>query len=119
MAITKKVTSFTETRPQIQFQEKLQKKMEECGIDALILTTPENIAYSTGYISSLYGSRNIGADVAVVPSKGKASIILSQFNQGGAVEQCKGDVNVIGYPCWIFIEDYYDPNEKERRFSPT
>ena len=118
MAITKKMTNFTETRPQIQFQEKLQKKMEECGIDALILTTPENIAYSTGYISSLYGSRNIGADVAVVPAKGKASIILSQFNQGGAVEQCKGDVNVIGYPCWIFIEDYYDPNEKEKAVQP-
>jgi len=118
MAITRKMSSFMETRPQKLFQEKLQKKMEECKLDGLILTTPENICYSTGYISTLYGDRKAGADVAVVPASGKASLILSQFNQGGAEQQCRGEVNIIGYPCWIFIEDYYDPNEKEKDVQP-
>jgi Xaa-Pro aminopeptidase len=110
--------NFLETRNQKQFQEKLQKKMEEQKIDALLLTTSENISYSTGYISGMYGMWKFGTDIAVVPADGKVSLISSQFAQDGATLQTKGDVDVIGYPVWIFIEDYYDPNEKEKSVQP-
>ena len=110
--------NFLETRNQKQFQEKLQKKMEEERIDALLFTTPENIAYGTGYISGMYGIWKFGNDLAVIPAKGKAKIITSQFAQKGAELQTKGDVDVIGYPVWIFIEDYCDPNEKEKSVQP-
>ena len=115
---SKNLHNFQETRPQSQFLEKLQKKMEREKLDALLLTTPENIAYSTGFLSTLYGTRAIGSEAAVVPASGRPSLVVSQFYQGGAEEQTKGEVDVIGYPCWIFIEDYLDPNEKAKSVQP-
>jgi len=106
------------TRCQKDFQEKLQVEMKKAKIDALILTSPENIFYATGYISDMYINGWVGSDIAIVPSNGKVSIITSQFTQSGAELQTKGDVDVIGYPVWIFIEDYYDPNEKEKNVQP-
>jgi Xaa-Pro aminopeptidase len=112
------MSNFLETRPQKLIQEKLQKKMEECKIDGLILSSAENIMYATGYPPPLYTFRIVGLDLAVVPASGKATIIATQFTQGAAEQHAKGDVNVIGYPVWIFIEDYYDPDEKEKDVQP-
>lgn len=110
---------FLETRDQKQFQEKLQMKMEEKGIDTLLFTTPQNIFYGTGYISGMYGLWGYGSDLAIMPAKGKASLVTSHFAYGGAELQTKGDVEIIGYPTWIFIEDWYDPNEKEKEVQPN
>lgn len=110
--------NFLNSRCQKEFQEKLQAKMEERKIDALLLTSPENLFYGTGYISTMYRSRKVGSDIAIVPASGKVSLITSQITQDGAELQTKGDVDVIGYPVWIFIEDYYDPNEKEKSVQP-
>ena len=112
--------SLVQTRCQKDFQEKLQKGMAAAGIDALILTSAENIYYSTGYVSPqlyLTGSP-IGTDLAVVNASGRVSLIVSQFEKGGADLLTKGDVDVIAYPQWIFIEDYFDPNEKEKEVQP-
>ena len=109
---------FMETRNQKQFQEKLQIKMEKEGIDALLFTTPQNIFYGTGFISGMYGNWSYGSDIAVMPAKDKAVLITSHFTYGGAELQTKGDVELIGYPTWIFIEDWYDPNEKEKEVQP-
>ena len=112
--------SLVQTRCQKDFQEKLQKGMAAAGIDALILTSAENIYYSTGYVSpQLYlNGSPIGTDVAVVNASGRVSLIVSQFEKGGADLLTKGDVDVIAYPQWIFIEDYFDPNEKEKEVQP-
>ena len=117
MAATKKHTNFMETRPQKEIQEKIQAAMEREGLDALLLTTPENIMYSTGWCTPLYNWRQTGTAMAVVPKHGKASIIVSQFEQGGPVQQTK-DVDIVSYPVWIFIEDFYDPNEKTKDVQP-
>ena len=36
-------------RNQKEFQEKLQAQMEKQGLDAMIITSPENIYYCTGH----------------------------------------------------------------------
>ncbi|MGD9156162.1 MAG: Xaa-Pro peptidase family protein [Bacillota bacterium] len=112
--------NFMLNRCQKDFQEKIQANMAEAGVDSLILTTPQNIFYATGYISPwLYnGSASTGTDIAVVNAAGKVSLITSQFFQGGAELQTKGDVEIISYPTWIFIEDYFDPNEKAKEVQP-
>ena len=117
MSIAKRMNQFVETRPQRQFQERLQDAMEREGLDTLILTTPENITYATGWVPNLLTSRQIGASLAVVPKTGKVAAIVSQFEQGAPVQQTK-DVDIIPYPCWIFIEDFYDPNEKAKEVQP-
>lgn len=115
---SKNLHNFQKTRPQSQFLEKLQKKMAEEKLDGLILTTPENIAYSTGFLSVMYDTHAIGSEAAVVPAEGRPSLIVNQFCQGGAEEMTHGEVEVIGYPCWIFIEDYFDPGEKAKSVQP-
>lgn len=111
---------FMTKRNQKEFQEKIQKFMAEKNIDSLILTTPQNVFYATGYISPfLYGRMgSIGSEIAIVNSEGKVNLVVSQFTQGGAEEQTKGDVLIHPYPTWIFIEDYYNENEKEKDIQP-
>ncbi len=111
---------FMGTRVQKDFQERIQEAMEEAGIDSLILTTPQNIFYATGFISAfLYGGiGGIGSDIAVVNRTGKVKLVVNQFCQGGAEEQTKGEVDIRPYPTWIFIEDYFDPNEKAKEVQP-
>lgn len=111
---------FMTSRVQKNFQERLQENMEQAGLNAIILTTPQNIFYATGFISPwLYsGMASIGTDIAIVTSHGKVKLITSQFSLGGAELQTKGDVEILSYPTWIFIEDYYDPNEKSKDVQP-
>lgn len=112
--------SFMESRNQLEFQEKIQKAMEAEGLDSLILTTPQNVYYATGFLSPFMynGSCPPGTDIAIVNRTGKVSLVVGQFAQGGAEQQTKGDVDVIGYPTWIFIEDYINPNEKKKDVQP-
>lgn len=111
---------FSETRNQEEFQNKLQAAMEEQGLDSLILTTPQNVYYATGYLSPFMynGSNPAGTDIAVVNRTGKVHLVVGQFSQGGAEEQTKGTVEIIGYPTWIFIEDYINPNERKKDVQP-
>lgn len=110
--------SFMQTRNQSQFQEKIQRKMERNKIDALILTTPESIFYATGFYSWSYHGRACGNVIAVMPTSGRATIICSQFEQGGAELQTKGDVDVVAYPVAMYIEDYFDPSESSKICQP-
>ncbi len=111
---------FMTSRKQSDFQERLQTAMEREGIDSLILTTPQNIFYATGYFPPfLYDGRSsVGSDIAVVNRQGRIALICSQFLQGGAELQSRGAVEVIGYPSWIFIEDYFDEKELTKEVQP-
>ena len=113
-----KKQSFLERRQQILFQEKLQEKMEREGLDALILTTPENIMYATGFLSWSYLGRSCGSSVAVVPASGKAAVVCNQFEQRSAEQQTKGDVDVYSFPIAMYIEDYYDAEEAAKPPAP-
>lgn len=55
--------------------EKLQAEMEKQDIDMLLLSTPENIYYSTGY-RSWYTSSLFRPVYVLVPRKGDPAIIL-------------------------------------------
>lgn len=55
--------------------KKLQKEMKRDNIDVLLLTTPENIYYSTGY-RSWYTSSLFRPVYALVPRDGEPAIVL-------------------------------------------
>lgn len=48
--MTTEYRSFSEAEYRLH-NEKLQKEMEKAGLDMLMLSTPENIYYATGYRS--------------------------------------------------------------------
>ena len=110
---------FTKTRDQHYFQEKLQRAMEAEGFGALLLTEPESVFYATGFMGcSHYRFRSCGNAIAVVPAQGRVTLIVSQFEAGGARLQTKGEVEIETYPVWIYIEDFDDPNETEKDPQP-
>lgn len=109
-----------ETRNQAEFQSKLQAEMEKENIDVLILTQPESVFYATGFMgASHYRFRVCGSSIAIVPSHGKISLIVSEFEHGGAMLQSKGEVNIETYPTWIYIEDFADPTSIEKEVQPN
>ncbi|HIY21041.1 MAG TPA: Xaa-Pro peptidase family protein [Candidatus Flavonifractor merdigallinarum] len=110
---------FTKTRDQSYFQEKLQRAMDRHNLGALILTQPEAVFYATGFMGcSHYRFRSCGNAIAVVPAQGRVTLIVSQFEAGGARLQTKGEVEIETYPVWIYIEDFDDPNETEKDPQP-
>ncbi len=98
---------FVNTRCQKDFQDRIQKAMDENGFDALILTTPQNVFYATGFVSPFMyrGAAAPGTDIAIVNRTGKVKLVCAQWSIGSAQEQAR-DVEVIGYPTWIYIEDF-------------
>ncbi len=104
-------------RNQLEIQEKLQKEMMEKGIDAMIITEPEAILYSSGFASHfLYDSRKIGTTLAVVMKEGPVTLILNEIEKQTAQNQCK-DIRLETYPVWIYI-DGIDDNDLEKPEQP-
>lgn len=107
-----------EYRDQIAIQRRIQSELAKTDLDALIVVQPEAIFYATGFAANFsYLSGAIGLTLAVVPKEGKISLICNQFEQQAAASTCK-DIDIISYPVWIYIEDYYDPKEKEKPQQP-
>lgn len=111
---------FLEKRNQEEFHCKIQSMLSKNQISYAIYSSPQNIAYSTGYISGMYGMWKSGSDVALAKINGKTKLFVSEFMQKGAEQQTdKKFVDIVGYPSWIFIEDYYDPNETDKPVQPS
>lgn len=112
---------FLKARNQNDFVLKIQKEMVAKGIDSIFFTSPQNIIYSTGYIPVCtfgFGAES-GTEMAIINSFGRVKLITSQFAQKGAELQTKGDVEIISYPTYIYIEDYYNQNEKRKDAQPS
>jgi Xaa-Pro dipeptidase len=76
-------------------------QMEKNQLDALLLTNPGSIVYATGY--KVLGSGNL----AVIAKDGTVTLICSEFIKNSVLDVVDPEVvNVVAYPCWIFIEDY-------------
>jgi Xaa-Pro aminopeptidase len=93
-------------RNQVDFQEKLQAQMRSHGIDVLLIFKSEHIYYSTGYlpkISEIPGY--VGINLAVMPSQGKAKLIVTTLELEAAESIVTNDVEVFSYPSWVFIDD--------------
>ncbi len=93
-------------RNQLEIQEKLQSAMEEQGFDALLLTRPESIRYATGVTSAfMYLNIPYGNVIGIVPKKGNAAVVVSEF-EGNAAKLDSPDVEVLGYPIFVYIADF-------------
>lgn len=100
-------------RNQKEFVEKLQRQMEQKGIDALLVYKPEHLYYATGYqpkISEIAGY--VGINLAVVPAKGDATLIVTTLELEAAMSITSDDVQVISYPSWVFIDDGTEASRK-------
>jgi Xaa-Pro dipeptidase len=92
-------------RNQKQIQAKLQAQMAKEGYDALILSSPDAIFYSTGYASSfLFATQIAGYCWALIPAEGPCEVILMEMERQTAVAQLK-DVVIRTFPTWIYIDD--------------
>jgi len=74
MVFDDKYKSFSLDEYQLH-NRKLQTEMRKLGVDMLLLSTPENIYYSTGY-RSWYTSSLFRPVYVLVPSEGNPAIIL-------------------------------------------
>lgn len=84
--------------------------MAENNIDALILTTPWSVYYSTGFASAfLYDTQTPGLSVSVIRKNGDISLICSEFESVEAAS-CTEGVEIITYPMFVFIEEFADRN---------
>ena len=85
---------------------RIAAQMERFHLDALLLTNPGSLMYATGYYAIDSGM------LAVVNRDGKVTFICSEFCKDSIVDVVDpAFVNVVAYPCWIFIEDYMVPGE--------
>ncbi|MCB7317753.1 M24 family metallopeptidase [Lacrimispora sp. 210928-DFI.3.58] len=69
---------YLKSFPQAEYEahiQKLQREMEETGLDLLLLSSPENIFYTTGY-RSWYLSSLFRPVLVFVPRKGEPAIYL-------------------------------------------
>ncbi len=94
-------------RDQAAIIKRITEQMEKAGLDALILTSPHDVFYTTGLCSrNLYRSGKTGATVSVVTSEGKVGLVCSEFEKKVADTVCDPGVSIVAYPVWIYIEDF-------------
>lgn len=83
--------------------KKIQKEMVESDIDVLLVSTPENIHYTTGY-RSWYLSSLFRPVFALVPQKGNPAIVLRILEKG-----------VVKLTSWV--DEIYVTGSKERELG--
>lgn len=90
---------------------RLTDQMAARGAEALLLTGAGSITYVTGF----HGWDSI----VVLTADGKIRYIASEFSKQAILENVSPDIDVITFPCWIYIEDYVRPGEvKETQPDP-
>lgn len=108
------------TREQVVYQEKLQEQMEKFDLDALILSHPETVFYATGTCNHImYATFRVGMGLAVVPRKGKVTLVCSNYDYQAASISAPKDVDFRIYPIWTYIEDLDDGNEMKPQPDPN
>jgi len=103
-------------RPHKDIMGRLQGIMKKEGFDALILLTPENILYSTGYYSKFAYAPGIPAGAqtaAVIPATGKAHLIVSLYEKDDAPRQTI-DVEYESVAGFVFVDDGTAESHQER-----
>ena len=94
-------------REQQAILKRIIGEMQKNRVDALILTSPHDVFYSTGYCSrSLYRSGKTGATVSAVTADGRVVLFCSEFEKKVAEATCESSIKIETYPVWIYIEDY-------------
>ena len=95
---------------------RIQSLMKRDGIGALIVVKPENIAYSTGYVSRFAYSGGVPAGsqaVAVIPANGNAHLFINLMESDDA-PRMTNNVDVSPMPGFVFVDDGTPESRKER-----
>jgi len=103
-------------RPHNEILSRIQGFMKRDGFDALILLTPENILYSTGYFSKFAYAPGIPAGAqtaAIIPATGKAQLVLSLYEKDDAPRQTI-DVEYTSVAGFVFVDDGTPESRSER-----
>ena len=103
-------------RPHNDILSRIQGFMKRDGFDALILLTPENILYSTGYFSKFAYAPGVPAGAqtaAVIPATGKAQLIVSLYEKDDAPRQTI-DVEYSSVAGFVFVDDGTPESRSER-----
>lgn len=103
-------------RDQKAFLQKIQSLMERDGLDALMIVVPQNIYYTTGYISAMAWNAGIPAGVvalAMIPRQGDAVLFMTGLESEDAKLQTR-HVEVVPLPTFYFIDDGTDASRQER-----
>ena len=103
-------------RPHNDILSRIQGFMKRDGFDALILLTPENILYSTGYFSKFAYAPGVPAGAqtaAVIPATGKAQLVVSLYEKDDAPRQTI-DVEYESVAGFVFVDDGTAESHQER-----
>lgn len=94
-------------RNQKWFCKRMQEEMKKQGIGYLILQTPSNVLYATGYMPL------VGSSAAVVPAEGDVHLIISTLESADAYASTQ-DVEVCEFMSWVFIDNGSEESRKDK-----
>ena len=94
-------------RDQKWFCGKLQAEMKKQGLGYLILQTPCQVFYATGYMPL------VGSSAAVVPAEGDVHLIISTLESADAYASIQ-DVDVREFMSWVFIDNGSDESRRDK-----
>ena len=94
-------------REQKWFCKKIQEEMKKQGIGYLVLQTPSNVFYATGYMPL------VGSSAAVVPVEGDVYLIISTLESTDAYASTQ-DVEVLEFMSWVFIDNGTEESRRDK-----
>ena len=94
-------------RDQKWFCSKIQAEMKKQGIGYLILQTPCNVFYATGYMPL------VGQSAAVVPAEGDVNLVISTLESADAYASTQ-DVEVREFMSWVFIDNGSEESRRDK-----
>ena len=94
-------------RDQNWFCRRIQAEMKRQGLGYLILQTPCNVFYSTGYMPL------VGSSAAVVPAEGDVHLIISTLESADAYASTQ-NVDVREFMSWVFIDNGTEASRRDK-----
>ena len=94
-------------RDQNWFCSRIQAEMKQQGLGYLILQTPYNVMYATGY------SPLVGSSAAIIPAEGDAHLIISTLESADAYASTN-NVDVREFMSWVFIDNGTEESRRDK-----
>jgi len=103
-------------RDQKAILARIQGLMKRDGFGALVIVKPENVLYSTGYLSRFAYGPGVPAGsqaVAVISANGNAQLFINLMESDDAPRMTDG-VEVSAMPGFVFVDDGTPESRQER-----
>ena len=94
-------------RDQNWFRSRIQAEMKKQGLGYLILQTPYNVFYATGYTPL------VGNWAAVVPAEGDVHLIISTLESADAYANTQ-NVEIREFMSWVFIDNGTEESRRDK-----